>query len=100
MVCVCVQVEDIIRERAEEVDPGDEYMFFDPADDLDETLLGLEDTEISLSSNGACATLTPSHTPAVGAEIPLISELHAACRTDKGDPLRGVHILGVTLLER
>lgn len=92
-----MQVEDIIRERAEQSIPGDEAAFFDPADDLNEVVL---DEELP-----AAAEATASNTSGAGgaeqvvADVPLVSELMVTSHRDKTLPYRGIHVLGITLTE-
>ncbi len=83
-------MEDIIRERAEEATPGEELMFFDPTDDLNEAMLE-EDFPSSLTQNGSLGGTT--------AEVPIVSELSGVCFREKTLQHRGIHTLGVALTE-
>lgn len=81
------KVEDIIRERAEEALPGDEAMFFDKADDLDESLLLIEGDSLKMS---------PTPTSCVP---PVVLDLHGGYKRSGGAPHHAIGYVGVVLLE-
>lgn len=88
------KVEDIIREHAEEATPGDEALFFDKTDDLDESL---DDAEsLPSSAINAADRSAPGATP-LSVLVPSVVE-----QPPKGsvnDPLQIVAFVGVTVLE-
>ena len=108
-----------MRERSEKASSGDEFMFFDTSDDLEEALVDSSDSsdavrrEYLLESNNHCGSgvsvpnglggitpSTPSSVLSQPVEVPQISELLSFSQENNNVPesLRGVHALGLGLM--